>query len=124
MPPSRRSQTLPRSSRRLTVTMGVVLALLAGVLAACGGGDGGGENVDTVLDETFRSEQKLDSGKLTLDATARLEGAAQLQGPVTIKMNGPFDGLEGKIADTGEIPKADLEISASAAGQDFSAGFT
>jgi hypothetical protein len=39
-------------------------------------------------------------------------------------MSGPFDGIDKKIADTGQIPKADLEISANAAGQDFSAGFT
>jgi hypothetical protein len=108
----------------VTIGVAIAFALFTGALAACGGGDGGGEDVNTVLDKTFRSEQKLDSGKLALDATARLEGAAQLSGPVTIKMSGPFDGLEGKIADTGEVPKADLEISAGAAGQDFSAGFT
>jgi hypothetical protein len=104
--------------------LAAVLLLIATALVACGDGGGGGEDVDKVLDQTFRSEQKLNSGRLTLDATARLEGAAQLSGPVSIKMSGPFDGLEKKIAETGQIPKADLEISASAAGQDFSAGFT
>jgi hypothetical protein len=97
--------------------------LLIAVAAACGGG-GGGEDVNTVINKTFSSNQKLDSGKLKLDATARLEGASQLQGPVTIKMGGPFDGLDTKIAQTGEIPKADLDLSASAAGQTFKAGFT
>jgi hypothetical protein len=99
--------------------------LSAAVLAACGGdGGGSGEDVNKVLDQTFRSEQKLNSGKLNLDATARLEGSSQLKGPVTIKMSGPFDGLDEKISETGEIPEADLDISASAAGQEFNAGFT
>ena len=99
--------------------------MLAVALFACGGGGDGGENVSQVLDQTFRSGQKVDSGKLTLDASAKLEGVAQLSGgPVSVKMNGPFDGLDEKIADTGKIPRADLKLSASAAGQTLQAGFT
>jgi hypothetical protein len=114
---------LRKSSAPLIAVLAAALMLVIAALAACGDG-GSGEDVDKVLDQTFRSEKKLNSGKLTLNATARLEGTAQLSGPVTIEMSGPFDGLEKKIADTGELPKADLEISASAAGQDFKAGFT
>jgi hypothetical protein len=114
---------VPKSPRPLFVVMGAVLAVLVAVLAAaCGGG--GSEDVSTVIEKTFSSKQKLDSGKLKLDATARLEGASQLQGPVTVKMSGPFQGLETKIAETGEIPQADLDMSAGAAGQTFKAGFT
>jgi hypothetical protein len=101
----------------------VLLLLSAIALAACGGGGGSGENVNTVLDQTFRSEKALDSGSLKLDATAKLDGAAQLQGPVNVKMSGPFQGLDKKIADTGKVPEADLKVSASAAGQEFNAGF-
>ena len=115
---------LRASSRSAFAAFAVLLMLAAAVLTSCGGDSTSGEDVDTVLDQTFRSEKKLNSGKLTLNATARLEGAAQLSGPVTLEMSGPFDGLEDKIADTGEIPKADLDITASAAGQDFKAGFT
>jgi hypothetical protein len=96
------------------------------IIAGCGGGGGGGggEDVNKVLDQTFRGEKQLNSGKLNLNATARLQGATQLTGPITVKMSGPFDGLEKKIAETGEIPKADLKMSANAAGQSFDAGFT
>jgi hypothetical protein len=107
----------------LAAGLAAVLLLLVAALAACGDG-GSGEDVDKVLDQTFRSEKKLNSGKLNLDATARLEGAAQLRGPVNIKMSGPFEGLDEKITETGKIPEADLDISASAAGQEFKAGFT
>jgi hypothetical protein len=115
---------LPRASSIVAAGLGVLLLLSAIAIAACGGGGGSGENVNTVLDQTFRGEKKLDSGKLNLNATAKLEGAAQLQGPVTLKMTGPFEGLNQKVADTGKIPEADLQISAGAAGQEFNAGFT
>ena len=103
---SRRSQTLRRASAPLTAALAAVLPLLVTALAACGDG-GSGEDVDKVLDQTFRSEKKLSSGKLNLDATARLEGAAQLKGPVNVKMSGPFEGLDEKITETGKIPEAD-----------------
>jgi hypothetical protein len=124
MPTSRRSNTLRRSSRRFSTLFALLLALVVSALvAACGGSDSG-EDVNKVLDQTFQGEQNVNSGKLNLDATAKLEGAAQLQGPVNVKMTGPVEGLEKKVADTGEIPKADLDVTASAAGQSFRAGFT
>jgi hypothetical protein len=114
---------VPRSPRPLFVAIGTALSVFAvAFAAACGGG--GSEDVNTVIDKTFSSKQKLDSGKLKLDATARLEGATQLQGPITVKMSGPFEGLETKIAETGEIPTAELDMSAAAGGQTFKAGFT
>jgi hypothetical protein len=103
----------------------VLLLACVFALPACGGGDNGGsEDVDKLLNQAFRSEQNIDSGRLTLDATARLEGLPQLSGPVNVKMSGPFDGLESKIADTDEIPAADIDIAVAVAGQDIRAGFT
>jgi len=61
---------VPKSPRPLFVVMGAVLAVLVAVLAAaCGGG--GGEDVSTVIEKTFSSKQKLDSGKLKLDDAGR-----------------------------------------------------
>jgi hypothetical protein len=112
---------LRKTSQRPAAALGAALLLLAAVLAACGGGSG--EDTSKVLDQTFASAQKVNSGRLTLDASAKLEGLAQLSGPVAVKMSGPFEGLDEKIADTGRIPRTDLDISTGVAGQTFRAGF-
>jgi hypothetical protein len=98
--------------------------------AACGSGDGsdsssggggGSENPQKVIDETFNGNKKVDSGKLNLSMSAKLKGsgatAQSLEEPVTIKVVGPFES-RGET----ELPKLDLQLSATGSGQDFSAG--
>jgi hypothetical protein len=48
-----------------------------------------------------------------------LDGVKQLNGPVKLSVQGPYESGGSQT-----IPKADWDIAASAAGQNFSAGFT
>jgi hypothetical protein len=91
-------------------------------LAACGGGGGGGgdEDATKVINETFSSKKDVNSGKLDMSVSAKLEGtgaAAQLDEPVAIKLSGPFES-RGNDA----LPEVDLDLSVSGGGQTFTAG--
>jgi hypothetical protein len=90
-------------------------------LAACGGdGGGNGEDATAVINETFSSKKDVNSGKLDMGVTAKLEGtgaAAQLDEPVSIKLSGPFQS-RGNDA----LPEVDLDLSVSGGGQTFTAG--
>jgi hypothetical protein len=90
-------------------------------LAACGGDGGGGdEDATAVINETFSSKKDVNSGKLDMGVTAKLEGtgaAAQLDEPVSIKLSGPFQS-RGNDA----LPEVDLDLSVSGGGQTFTAG--
>ena len=103
----------------------ILAALLAVVIAGCGGGDGGGESadegdsVDELLKQTFSGEKKVDSGKLDLKLKIDVEGGsnAQLQGPISLSLAGPFQ-TQGK----GKLPQFDMDASFEGAGQSFKAG--
>jgi hypothetical protein len=108
----------------------VLLALLvtvAFVVAACGGGDeGSGEqassstDVNELLTQTFSGSKRVESGNL--DLTIKLEekgGDAQLDGPVSVRLVGPFESEEG-----GKLPKFHLEASFDGAGQSIAGGAT
>jgi hypothetical protein len=103
-------------ARLLPALLAVLAVCATAALAGCLGG-GGSEDPDDVIAKTFRGEGRIKSGKLNLDLSARLEGVPQLSGPVTLKMSGPFQSLGGD-----EFPQLDLDLSASAAGQNFRAG--
>ncbi len=103
----------------------ILAALLAVVIAGCGGGDGGGESadegdsVDELLKQTFSGEKKVESGKLDLSLKIDVEGGsnAQLQGPISLTLAGPFQ-TQGK----GKLPKFDMDATFEGAGQNFKAG--
>ena len=103
----------------LAVPAAVAAAVLS--LAACGGdGGGSGEDATAVINETFSSKKDVNSGKLDMGVTAKLEGtgaAAQLDEPVSIKLSGPFQS-RGNDA----LPEVDLDLSVSGGGQTFTAG--
>ncbi len=105
-------------------------ALVALVLAACGGDDGGGgekkgekadssTDVNTLLKETFSGDKKVDSGKFDMSMNIEVQGSEELQGPITIKLGGPFQTL-GK----GKLPKFKIDLAFKGAGQDIQAGVT
>ena len=108
----------------------IVAALASAALAACGGGDenasgkaaSSSTNVDQLLKETFTGEKKVDSGKLALavaiDAKGA-EGAEGVDGPVDVKLGGPFQ-TQGE----GKLPAFKLDLAFSGAGQDIKAGLT
>jgi hypothetical protein len=92
----------------------VLLALAAAVLAACGSGDSG--NVKDTLDKAVSTPIK--SARIDLEVTLKLDGVKDLNGPVKLSVQGPYES-----GGSATIPKADWDIAASAAGQNFSAGF-
>jgi hypothetical protein len=102
---------MSRTFRLLTL---VVLALTASLLAACGGGDSG--NVTDTLDKAFSTPIK--SARIDLEITLKLDGVKELNGPVKLSVQGPYESGGSKT-----IPKADWDIAASAAGQNFTAAF-
>jgi hypothetical protein len=108
--------------RYLTATLIAALLLVAGATAGCFGG-GDDTDVNKLLDQVFDGNQKLNSGKLDMEISANLEGA-QVSGPVSVKVSGPFEGLEEKVKDTNRLPRADLNVTVSAAGQQVQAGGT
>jgi hypothetical protein len=104
-----------------------LLAALALALAACGGSDeAGGEEVSSstdvneLLTKTFTGAKKVDSGNLELSLKIQAEGGdSELQGPVNIRLAGPFQAQPG-----GALPKFKLEASIDGAGQSIKAGAT
>src|SRR3712207_2215190 len=95
-----------------------VLALLfcALVLAACGE-DNSDKSVDALLTSTFSNDSSVKSGKLNAQLDANVQGIENLQGPVRLRLNGPF-ASGGK----GEMPRFDFTLGLTAGGQTFSAG--
>jgi hypothetical protein len=113
---------LPEAPIRLSAILAALLLLgAAGALTACGSG-GSGQDLNKVLNQTFSGDKKVDSGKLKLEITADLKGVQQLSGPIKIRMGGPFEGLQEKIKDTGQLPRAQFSVLATAAGQTVQAG--
>ena len=106
----------------------VLLSLLAAlglVAGACGGGGSGEQassstDVNELLKQTFTGSKQVKSGILGL--TLKIEangGEAQVDGPVTIRLAGPFQSQGG-----GKLPKFKLEASFEGAGQSIKAGAT
>ena len=93
--------------------------------AGCGGGDGDeateSTDVDQLLEETFSGKHEVNSGKLDLSLRIEAQGGddAQLQGPITLKIAGPFQS-EGK----GKLPTFKVDASFEGAGQSYRAGLS
>jgi hypothetical protein len=108
----------PRSALALVLAV-LGLALVAG----CGGG--GGEEassdtpVDQLLKQTFSGDKQVKSGVLDLTLRLDAKGSSQLDGPVSLRLTGPFES-QGK----GKLPKFKFNAAVQGAGQDLSAGVT
>jgi hypothetical protein len=92
----------------------LVLACLAAVLTACGAGSSG--DVKNTLNQAFSTPIK--SARIDLEVSLDLNGVQRLNGPVKLSVQGPYESGGAQT-----IPKADWDIAASAAGQNFTAGF-
>ena len=104
---------------RLRIALLVALATLSFGLVACGGDDAASEDVDTLLEETFSSGKQVDSGNLDIKLEIEAQGAEQAEGPVNIRLAGPFQS-EGEK----KLPKFQFDVSFEGAGQSFNAGAT
>ena len=108
-------------NRSLQALLLALLAAMALALAACGGGDEASSDtdVDTLLADTFKGNKKVESGKLNLTLDVDAKGAEGVNGPITLKVAGPFES-QGKQ----ELPKFDIDFSFEGAGQSIKAGLT
>src|SRR4030081_3381018 len=103
---------------RRTLRFALVAALLGviAVVAGCGGGGGGGGSATDILKKTFGTNKAIHSGQLTLDLGLTLQGVKSLNGPVSFKLDGPFQSTGAK-----SIPKFNFTLGISASGQSFTA---
>ena len=105
-----------------------LLAAVALVIAACGGDDSGSDgqeasastDVNELLTQTFTGSKEVNSGNLDLNLKIEAQGGdAQLDGPVSISLKGPFQAQDG-----GKLPKFKLDAAIEGAGQSLQAGAT
>jgi hypothetical protein len=92
----------------------VVLAAVA-LIAGCGGGGGNSKDARALIDKAFK--QSITSADMTLNIEAKVNGIAQLQQPISLKVAGPFQS-NGK----GKLPSFNWQVSVSGGGQAFSGG--
>ena len=98
-------------TRYRLLSLAVVALLGTGLLAGCGGDDGGDEDPQAVLDETFSNDESINSGVLDLSLDISAEGDEG--GSFDASLSGPFQGEE---AEQGEFPQFDLTASLSGQG--------
>lgn len=97
----------------LLLTIIAILALAA-VGAGCGGG-GSSDDAEALLNKAFATE--VDSADLKIDVKADLEGVDQLNGPLSLTIEGPYKS-QGKK----KLPLFDWDINVQGAGQSFAGG--
>src|SRR5215213_4166968 len=101
----------PRSTPLRAVVVLAALALAA-LIAGCGGGGSSSDAKDTVK-KAFSNSIK--SANVNLQFTAKVNGVQQLQQPVQLKLNGPYQS-NGK----GKLPSLNWQASFSGGGQSVS----
>jgi len=103
--------------RRLVLILcALTLALTSVVgLSACGGS--GDDDVNALLKETFGPNKPVKSGDLSLALNLDLKGIQNLNGPVAVKLKGPFASQGAS-----KLPRFDFTATLGASGQNFSAG--
>jgi hypothetical protein len=89
------------------------LAAVALAVAGCGGGGGDEEEATALLKRGFATD--VESGVLTLDAEVQPEGIEELDGPLRLTLEGPFEAAGGPT----ELPDLDMDFRASGAGREF-----
>jgi hypothetical protein len=102
--------------RRLLTLLLTAFLLVFG-LAACGGDDGGGEDPQALLKETFGPGKPIRSGKLDLAIDLDLKGVPNLTGPVKLALRGPFQTNGAR-----KLPNFDFDLAVNAGGRNFTAG--
>ncbi len=101
----------------------LALAVVALTLAACGGSGsssgGSSANAGTLLRETFTGTHQIRSGKANIQLRVDVTGGTSIRGPIQATISGPFQSVG-----SGQLPKFDLALDASAQGQGLKAGLT
>ena len=91
-----------------------ILALVALVVAGCGGG-GDEEDAQATIDKAFSTS--IDSANVALAFDVQVDGVAQLQEPVQVKLSGPFQSNGNE-----KLPSLDWDASFSGGGQSITGG--
>ena len=92
-----------------------VLALVA-LIAGCGGG-GDEEDAQATVDKAFSTS--IESANIALAFDVQVDGVAQLQEPVQVKLSGPFQSNGNE-----KLPSFDWDASFSGGGQSITGGLT
>ena len=111
-------------TRARPLVLFALVALAALVPVACGGSEEEATpstSVDQLLRQTFSGAGQVESGRLALDLKLAAQGRAadELDGPVAIKLSGPFQS-QGK----GRLPAFALDAELRGDGQKLTAGAT
>ena len=108
--------------RLRSILLLLLTAVAAVAVSACGGDSkeaSADSDVNTLLEQTFSGNKKIESGRVALSLGINAKGAQGAQGPVTVKLGGPFQS-QGK----GKVPKFDMDLGFSGQGQSIQAGLT
>jgi hypothetical protein len=106
---------LQRNTKWVRTASIVVLLAAVALIAGCGGGGGNSKDARALLDKAFK--QPITSADMTLNIEAKVNGIAQLQQPISLKVAGPFQS-NGK----GKLPSFNWQVGVSGGGQAFSGG--
>jgi hypothetical protein len=101
---------------RFAVLLALLVASVTG-LAACGGDDKSQQDANALLKATFGPNQNIKSGNLALTLALDAKGLKSIQGPISLKLSGPFQSV-GK----GKLPQLDLTFALNGGGSSFQAG--
>jgi hypothetical protein len=100
-----------------------LVAASAVLVAACGGSDSeqssSSTDVNELLSQTFSGAKKSDSGKLDLSLRLDQTTGSDNNGPVTLRLSGPF-----QAGDAGKLPEFQLAFAFEGGGQNIDAGAT
>jgi hypothetical protein len=99
--------------RRLLALALIAVALVAALLAGCGGGSEG--DAKALLRRGFSSS--IPSANVTMEISAKVDGVPQLTQPIRAKLGGPY-----KTNGPRTLPSLNWDVSISGGGQTFSIG--
>jgi hypothetical protein len=111
-----KAPTLTRIRKLLLLSMLVLIAPV--VLVACGGDDGGDEDPEQVLRDTFGNDEQVSSGTIDITVDGSVEGDQAGSGEASL--SGSFQGDE---SDPAAFPQFDLTASLSGEAAGTSASF-
>lgn len=86
------------------------LALMTGLLSACGGEKEKQESAAEILQQTFRGDDAIDDGAIALSFQLDPEGLLAVGGPVKFTLDGPF-----RAPRAGELTRFDADFVATLA---------